>query len=125
MPKLHVGALLLFVFFIHSAWGQGRPAPNQDEEGTVPSAFFTGAPISGRIECDRSWHCSATDGPHEKYFWWVDMHAIPSDQTNYISNHCDYAKTNGCPAHYQIYAEFPFLKVVQVTLDELPLPPRR
>ena len=125
MPRLHVTALLLFALLIHSAWAQGRPAPNQNDEGMVPRAFFTGSPIAGRIECGRSWECSVTDGSNQHIFWYADMRGIPNDQTIYIADHCDYTRTKGCPAHYQIYAEFPFLKVVVVTLDELPLPQRR
>ena len=124
MTKLNVAVLLLLALLTHSAWAQGRPASNDDDDGIVPRAFFTGALIAGRIECDRSSICSATDGPDQNLFWYVDVRAIPHDQVAYISNHCDYAQTKGCSAHYQIYAEFPFLKVVQVTLDELPLPQR-
>jgi hypothetical protein len=125
MHKLCAATALLSALLIHSVWAQDRPVPNEEDEGIVPRAFFTGAPIAGRIECDRSSNCSATNGLENGIFWNVDMRTIPYDQNHYISVHCGYNTTRGCAAHYQIFADFPFLNVVQVTLDDLPLPSRR
>jgi len=122
MPKLYSIALLLTALLTHSVWAQDRPVPGEEDEGPLPRAFFTRSLIAGRIECDRSWRCSATDGLDNSNFWYVDIREIPHDQITYISENCSYDASRGCQARYLICADFPFLKVVQVTLGAVPKP---
>jgi hypothetical protein len=114
--------LLVAAVLSYSVWVQCGPVPAADEEAPVPSAFFARSLITGRIECDRSWRCSATDGLDNNNFWYIDMRAIPHEQVAHISEDCGYDMSGGCPAQYLIYPDFPFLKVLQVTLVTVPKP---
>jgi hypothetical protein len=122
MPKLWSMMLLLATLLTDSVWAQGTLVPDADDEAPVPRAFFTRSLITGRIECDRSWRCSATDGLDSNNFWYIDMRAIPHEQVAHISENCGYDTSRGCPAQYLIYPEFPFLKVIHVTLATVPKP---